>query len=443
MFYAAVEIRDNPEIEDKPVVVVGNNMITAANYVARKFGIKSGTPLYKGRMRCSNLTIVPSNMEKYKEVAREVREVLGEYDDKMETKGLDEAYLLVTPILIRRRMNTDAGKSALAEEIRAKIYAKTRLTSSAGIGCNKLLAKICSEVNKPNGQFYLPPVPSEIRKFTASRKVRDIPGVGHVLEQLLASLGISTCKQVIDDQLKVYAVFPSNVCTFLFNSALGIGTIDHSERVEDQRTISACRSFPVTSDPTALEEDLRGFCKQVSAEMKSKGATCRTVTVFLKNAVFQEFSRYFPHSSETSTSSLSAEEEVWRVASRILRSLYPLQPVRNLGVRVSQLQYREAKPAPGTLVQKQLFDLPPPTPVKARKRKPIEEEDLFQSIMSHSILPSEKVGRASILQRRKCPVCNQQFTANEELAKMHMEECARRAAEGPQKRKPGLFTGLF
>ena len=150
---------------------------------------------------------------------------------------------------------------------------------------------MCSEVNKPNGQYYLPPNPTEIRRFITPRKVRDVPGVGKVLEQLLASIGISTCKQIIDDQLKIYAAFPSNVCSFLFNSALGIGTHDHSERVEDQRTISACRSFNGTSEPSLLEDYLRNFCDQVAGELKQKGANCRTVTVFMRSTTFQDTSR--------------------------------------------------------------------------------------------------------------------------------------------------------
>jgi DNA polymerase kappa len=154
-----------------------------------------------------------------------------------------------------------------------------------------MLAKMCSEVNKPNGQFYLPPIAAEIRRFVFGQKVRAVPGVGKVTEQLLTNIGISNCRQVIDEQLKVYVGFPQNVCTFLFNSALGIGTNDHSERVEDRRTISASKSFPNTNDPHLLEEHLRSFCDQVAAELKTKQAHCRTVTVFFKTETFQEMSR--------------------------------------------------------------------------------------------------------------------------------------------------------
>ena len=127
-----------------------------------------------------------------------------------------------------------------------------------------------------------------------------------------------------------------------------------------------------------------------------------------------------------------------------MRGLYPLQPVRTLGVRLSHLLYKDTKQAAqGHMIQTQLVPVTPAPQLKPRKRKPVEEEDLFQSIMSHSILPSKKVGPGGGLQKRKCTVCNQEFMANEELAKVHVEECTRRASEGPQKRKPGLFTGLF
>ena len=403
MFYAAIELLERPDLTSSPVAVCSNNMITAANYVAREFGIKSGTPVYQGRSRCRDLVLLESNMEKYKQVAKEVRDVLGEYDEKMETKGLDEAYLLVTQTLIRRKMNTDEGKCALAEEIREKVFKKTGLTSSAGIACNKLLSKICSEVKKPNGQFYLPPIPAEIRRFMFNRKVRDITGVGKVTGQLLTSIGIFTCKQIFEEQLKIYVGFPQNVCTFLFNSALGIGTTDHSERVEDQRSFSACKSFPPTNDLQVLEEHLQAFAEQISSELKAKSAYCRCVSLFHKTENFQEQSR-----SETSLPMLNTGEELHRVAMRLLRTIHPIPLIRTLGLRVTHLHYPDVKPTPGQLKQTQLTPATAPPQMRPRKRKPVVEEDLFQSIMSHSMLPNKKLAPGALLQKHKCPVCNQQ-----------------------------------
>jgi len=405
MFYAQIELREKPELKLKPLAIVHQNMITSANYVARGFGVKSGIPLYQGKLKCKELICLPSNMDKYKEVATEVRTVFYEFDEKFETKGLDEAYLLVTPVLNRRRMNTDEGREALAKEIREKVFAKTGLTSSAGISCNKLLAKICSQVNKPNGQYYLAPNASEIRRFMLGRKVRDIPGVGKILEKLLNFIGILYCKHILDDICKVYVCFPTATCTMLYNAALGIGTNDHSERLEDQRSFSACKTIPATSDPHALEALVRGFCDQVALEMKRKQAQCRTVGVFLKSQFFEDTSR-----CETLQQFITSAEDVWRVALKVLRQLYPLQPVRTIGVRVSYLCYLETKTPPGQLKQTQLVPTAPTaTPVRVKRRKlPTGEEDLFWSLMSHSILPNRKLAPEALLSKHTCPVCGQE-----------------------------------
>lgn len=105
---------------------------------------------------------------------------------------------------------------------------------------------------------------------------------------------------------------------------------------------------------------------------------------------------------------MNTSEELLRVATRLLRGLYPLPPVRTLGIRVSHVYYREVRPVPGKLVQKKLKEGEDAPQIKARKRKPVVEEDLFQSIMSHSILPNKKLAPGALLQKHKCPVCNQQ-----------------------------------
>jgi len=405
MFYAQVELREKPELKLKPIAVVHQNMVTSANYVARGFGVKSGIPLYQGKLKCKELVCLPSNMDKYKEIATEVRNIFYEYDDKFETKGLDEAYLLVTAVLNRRKMNNDDGREALAKEIREKVFIKTGLTSSAGISCNKLLAKICSQVNKPNGQYYLPPNAPEIRRFMLGRKVRDIPGVGKVLEKLLNFIGIVYCKHILDDICKAYICFPTATCTMLYNSALGIGVNDHSERLEDQRSYSACKTIPATGDPYLLEGLIRGFSDQVALEMRRKQAQCRTVGVFLKSQFFEDMSR-----CETMQQFVTSAEEVYRIALKVLRQLYPLQPVRTIGVRVSHLCYLEAKQAPGQLKQTQLVPTQPQAaPIRIKRRKqPSGEEDLFWSLMSHSLLPNRKLAPAALLSKHTCPICNQE-----------------------------------
>lgn len=388
MFYAAVEIRENPSLANQPLAVVHNGMITASNYVARRFGVKSGTPVHLAIKRCPNMVQIQSRMDKYKNVSREVRTVLSEFDPLMETKGLDEAYLLVTKLLTKRGTNNDAGRVALAEEIRNKVYTKTGLTASAGIACNKLLAKICSEVNKPNGQFYLPPDGDGIRRFMSDLDVSEVPRVGKVLKELLTSIGITTCKQVLENGAKIAAGFPLNVSTLLFNSALGIGTSDHSERIEDPLSLSVCRTFPPTSDPRTLEEHLKVFCEQLETQLRERNAGCRTVTVFYKTEGFQELSK-----SETGQGVI--REDIYRVAVKILRGLYPIQPVRMLGCRAFRLVYnKDEQHVPGQLIQTHLTELPPRPTGNSGKRprsKQADDHDLFHALMNSSILPNQRL----------------------------------------------------
>lgn len=386
MFYVAVEIREKPGLANQPVAVVFNGMITASNYVARRFGVKSGTPLHLAEKRCPTIVQIPSRMEKYKAASREVRAVLSEYDPLMETKGLDEAYLLVTKLLMKRGTNNDAGRVTLAEEIREKVYSKTGMTASAGIGCNKLIAKICSEVNKPNGQFYLRPESEDIRRFMSDLDVSEIPKVGNVLKELLTSIDISTCRQVLENAAKIAACFPTNISTLLFNSALGIGTSDHSERIEDQRSLSVCHTFPPTSEPRVLEDHMRVFCDQLETQLNERIAGCRTVTVFYKTEAFQELSK-----SETGQGVVDKREDIWRVAGKLLRGLYPIQPVRMLGCRLSRLVYsKDQQHAVGQLIQTRLTQAPPkPAPVaKKPKARQAGDQDLFQALMNSSILPN-------------------------------------------------------
>jgi DNA polymerase kappa len=151
MFYAAVHIRDNPELAKIPIAVGSESMISTANYVARQYGVRSAMPGFIGKKLCPELVFVPYEFSKYKEASRIFKAILEEYDPEYESMGLDEANIDATNYLLEHEMNTDEGRQALALEIRTRINEATKLTCSAGISCNKTLAKICSDFNKPNG----------------------------------------------------------------------------------------------------------------------------------------------------------------------------------------------------------------------------------------------------------------------------------------------------
>ena len=188
-FYAAIECRDDPSIAEKPVGVGGRTnrgVLTTCNYVAREFGCRSGMPVFKALELCPDLIVKPVRFDAYRRESRRIRAVFADYTDLVEPLSLDEAYLDVSH---QRRYAYD-----LAREIRRRIYRETRLTASAGIAPNKMLAKIASDWRKPNGQFAI--LPEDIEAFMKELPIRRIPGIGPRAEELLKSRGIETCGQM-------------------------------------------------------------------------------------------------------------------------------------------------------------------------------------------------------------------------------------------------------
>ena len=150
-FYAAVEIRDDPQLDQNPLAIGDRNMILTTNYLARKFGVRSGVPGFIGKRLCPELHFIKPNYPKYRAASEEFHNVLRKYDQELEAVGLDEANLDVTEYLQANNMDTDIGRGFLAEQIRQEIKTATNMTASCGISCNKMLAKILSDMKKPDG----------------------------------------------------------------------------------------------------------------------------------------------------------------------------------------------------------------------------------------------------------------------------------------------------
>ena len=151
MFYAAVEIRDNPSLADVPLAVGNMQMIATSNYVARKYGVRAAMPGFIGVQLCPNLIFVNCNYTKYAAVSKVFKDIVAEYDPHFVSLGLDEVNMDVTNYLQKNEIDNDEGRQELAHLIRTRVYEETKLTCSAGIAPNRMLAKICSDWNKPNG----------------------------------------------------------------------------------------------------------------------------------------------------------------------------------------------------------------------------------------------------------------------------------------------------
>ncbi|MEZ5327816.1 MAG: DNA polymerase IV [Verrucomicrobiales bacterium] len=194
-FYAAIEVRDHPELRGKPVAVGGSSerrgVLTTCSYEARKFGCRSAMPTFKAMRLCPDLILMPVRFDVYRRESARIREIFHRFTSLVEPLSLDEAFLDVSHL--------NSSGSAIAMEIRAMIQEETQLTASAGISANKLIAKIASDWRKPNGQFEVSE--SAVADFMCSLPVKRLWGVGKVTEKRLQALGLETCGDIVDRPL--------------------------------------------------------------------------------------------------------------------------------------------------------------------------------------------------------------------------------------------------
>ena len=283
-FYAAIEVRDRPSLRGKPVGVGGardrRGVLTTCNYEARKFGVRSAMPTFMALQRCPDLIVLPTRFDVYRREAAIIRGILYRFTSLIEPLSLDEAYLDVTA--------HPGAPGPLAQAIRATIFRKTKLTSSAGIGPNKLIAKIASKINKPNGQFEVKP--EEVPAFMQDLSVRKIWGIGEKTERKLQELGVKTCGELQrfsrSDLVDLFGKFGLD----LYDLCRGI---DH-RRVEPDRprkSLSTEETFSV--DLTALEqceEKLEELFQDLMADLAQKESTRAITKIFVK-LKFNDFTR--------------------------------------------------------------------------------------------------------------------------------------------------------
>jgi len=203
-FFAAVEVRENPQFKGKPVAVGGKpntrGVVAACNYEARKFGIHSAMPMSRAFKQCPQLITTPVHMDLYKAVSSTIHQIFQDYTDLIEPLSLDEAYLDVTESL-----QCEGSATLIAQEIRQRIFDLEQLTASAGIAPNKFLAKVGSDWNKPNGQKVI--TPDQVQVFVKNLPVTAISGVGKVTAKKMESFNLKTCGDLYElglDKLQQY-----------------------------------------------------------------------------------------------------------------------------------------------------------------------------------------------------------------------------------------------
>jgi DNA polymerase-4 len=283
-FYAAIEVRDRPSLRGKPVGVGGardrRGVLTTCNYEAREFGVRSAMPTFMALQRCPNLIVLPTRFDVYRREAAIIRGILYQFTSIIEPLSLDEAYLDVTA--------RPTAPGALAHEIRSEIFRTTKLTSSAGIGPNKLIAKIASEINKPNGQFEVKP--EDVTEFMKDLPVRKIWGIGEKSERKLEELGVKTCSELQHfsraELVDLFGKFGSD----LYDLCRGIDERP-VEPDRPRKSLSTEETFAI--DLTTLhecEQKLEELFQDLMADLAQK-ESARDITKIFVKLKFNDFTR--------------------------------------------------------------------------------------------------------------------------------------------------------
>jgi DNA polymerase IV len=328
-FYASVEQRDRPELLGRPVIVGGRpdarGVVAACSYEARAFGIHSAMPSSQAYRLCPSATFLRPRMAHYAQIGREIRAIFASVTDRIEPLSLDEAYLDVTENKLAEPV---AGK--LARYLKHEVKRLTGLTASAGVGPCKLVAKIASDVNKPDGLLVVPP--NDVAAFLAPLPVTRLWGVGPATARRLAELGI----QRIDD---VRSCAPG-----LLEQKLGRygEVLTRLSWGDDPRPVVSSRAPKSrgaettfqhdVSDLTQLCETLHGLCESVGDDLAGHTLRPRTVTLKLRYADFKTITR-----SRTHESPVEGVEALYRTARELLfAASEPVpRPIRLIGISAS------------------------------------------------------------------------------------------------------------
>ena len=331
-FFASVEQQSNPALRGKPIAVVGSQkrtIILTSSYEARKFGVKTAMTLYEARLKCPQLQFIPTNNRLYTHVSTQIMQLFGDYTPLVEVFSIDEAFLDVSGSL-----DYFGGVKRIAYLIKSRIKARFGITCSVGIAPNKLLAKLASEMEKPDGLTLIKP--EMIDNLLRDLPVGEICGIGRKTTQKLNRLGIYTCGElgrfpvarlkkpfgIIGERLVLMArgIDPSPVVPPDQESK--VKTVGHSMTL--QKDISS---------PGDIARVLLQLAEMVGRRARRYGVSGRTVVLTLRYADFTTCSR-----QQAQAESISRSEDIYRAALRILDSLLLTQPIRLLGICLANLE---------------------------------------------------------------------------------------------------------
>ena len=328
-FFASVEQLDNPELKGKPLIVGGQSnrgVVSTCSYEARKYGVHSAMPMVEARRLCPHAEFLPGRMWRYEEVSREIMRIFHEEAPLVEQLSIDEAFLDVSGM---ERLSGDVRN--VGWRIKERIKNEIGLTCSVGLAPNKFLAKMASDLQKPDGFTVI--THEKARSFIAPLPVTKIFGIGGAAKQMLAQFGIATIGQLANaDRSILQKVFGKNA-----------DKVQHLAMGLDDRPVIPETAPKSIGRETTFEKDLYTFedCKaailelsgQTGYRLRNKGYSGRTVTLKVKFKDFKIITR-----SISSEGDISCDEEIFSLAVKLLKEVAYENGVRLLGVNVSNLQ---------------------------------------------------------------------------------------------------------
>lgn len=331
-FYASVELLHRPELKGLPVAIGGRGdptrrgVVTTATYEARAFGVHSGMALSRAARLCPDLVLLPVDFERYREMSRRFKRALAQHVERIEDRGIDEVYLDLTGL--------PGSSQELARRLQQAVREATGLSCSIGIGPNKLIAKIASDLDKPGGITVMGP--QDVRERLWPLPARKIPGIGPRADEVLQGLGIHTIGELAAQDAQALALhFTPRYSRWLLRVAQGQDDrpleLDPEPRSRSRETTFE-RDLHPHRDWAVLAGTLLRLCDQVSGDLTRRGYAGRTVGVKVRTSDFKTLTR-----DRTVSEPLQRAGDIALLAFECLQRAELKRPVRLLGVRVGEL----------------------------------------------------------------------------------------------------------
>ncbi len=336
-FFASVEQRDNPALYGRPVVVGGRpdsrGVVAAASYEARKYGIHSAMACSQAYRKCPQTIFVKPRFEVYKKVSQQILQIFSDYSDLIEPLSLDEAYIDVT-----RNKVAQASATIIARQIRARIFKHTNLTASAGVSYNKFLAKIASDINKPNGIKVI--LPEQGEAFIAELPIGKFYGIGKVTEEKMNQIGIYKGADLKTRSLQYLTQHFGQSASYLYNAARGIDNREVKISGGVRKSMSNETTFSTDIvDMNELLKHIASLSKKIADACHSKKLYGKTITLKVKYDNFQQITR-----SQTFQQSITDFEQIYAVGEKLLLNTEAgKRKIRLLGVGVSSFDSEQSQ----------------------------------------------------------------------------------------------------